>query len=98
MEHLGLRKDVDWVEFQLVVPDKVDERMKKISEHIQKRSGYKAVFYTNRKTLHIEAREAFKLIDKEFGKLYGTVPLTNKVIEKAIADYIPLVNLKYISG
>ena len=96
MEHLGLRKDVDWVEFQLVVPDKVDERMKKISEHIQKRSGYKAVFYTNRKTLHIEAREAFKLIDKEFGKLYGTVPLTNKVIEKAIADYIPLVNLKYI--
>lgn len=96
MERLGLRKDVDWVEFQLVVPDKVDERMKKISEHIQKRSGYKAVFYTNRKTLHIEAREAFKLIDKEFGKLYGTVPLTNKVIEKAIADYIPLVNLKYI--
>lgn len=96
MEQLGLRKDVDWVEYQLLVPEKCDERMKKISEHIQKRNGYYAVFYNDRKNLHAEALEAFKLIDKEFGKLYGTVPLTDKVIEKAIADYIPLVNLKYI--
>ena len=96
MERLGLRKDVDWVEYQLLVPEKCDERMKKISEHIQKRNGYYAVFYKDRKNLHTEALEAFKLIDKEFSKLYGTVPLTDKVIDKAIADYIPLVNLKYI--
>ena len=31
-----------------------------------------------------------------FSVLYGTVPLTEKVIEKALADYIPIVNLKYI--
>ncbi|MBQ8293228.1 MAG: hypothetical protein IJX78_05460 [Bacilli bacterium] len=96
MERLGLRKDVDWVEYQLLVPEARDERMKKISEHIQKRNGYRAVFYNDRKNLHKEALEAFKLIDAEFAKLYGTVPLTDKVIAKAIADYIPLVNLKYI--
>lgn len=96
MERLGLRKDVDWVEYQLLVPEKRDERMKKISEHIQKRNGYYAVFYNDRKNLHQEAFEAFKLIDTEFAKLYGTVPLTQAVINKAIADYIPLVNLKYI--
>ena len=96
MEHLGLKKDVDWVEYQLMVPDKADERMKRISEYLQKKYGYHAVFYNKRKNLLDEAKEAFKLIDKEFGKLYGTVPLTNRVIDKAIADYIPLVNLKYI--
>ena len=96
MEHLGLKKDVDWVEYQLMVPDKADERMKRISEYLQKKYGYHAVFYNKRKNLFDEAKEAFKLIDKEFGKLYGTVPLTNRVIDKAIADYIPLVNLKYI--
>lgn len=96
MEHLGLKKDVDWVEYQLMVPEKTDERMKRISEYLQKKYGYHAVFYNKRKNLLDEAKEAFKLIDKEFGKLYGTVPLTNRVIDKAIADYIPLVNLKYI--
>lgn len=96
MERLGLRKDVDWVEYQLLVPNKPDERMKKISEYIQQKNGYRAVFYNDRKKLHQEAFEAFKLIDVEFAKLYGTVPLTQKVISKAIADYIPLVNLKYI--
>ena len=96
MERLGLRKDADWVEYQLLVPEKPDERMKKISEYLQKKYGYHAVFYNDRKKLLGEAKEAFKLIDVEFGKLYGTVPLTEKVIDKAIADYIPLVNLKYI--
>ncbi len=96
MERLGLRKDADWVEYQLLVPDKPDERMRRISEYLQKKYGYHAVFYNNRKKLHGEAKEAFKLIDAEFAKLYGTVPLTEKVIDKAIADYIPLVNLKYI--
>lgn len=96
MERLGLRKDADWVEYQLLVPEKPDERMKKISEYLQKKYEYHAVFYNDRKKLLGEAKEAFKLIDTEFAKLYGTVPLTEKVIDKAIADYIPLVNLKYI--
>lgn len=96
MERLGLKKDVDWVEYKISIPENRDERMKKISEYLSKRHGYHAVFYSNRKKLHNEAQEAFKLIDKEFAKLYGTVPLTDKVINKAIADYIPLVNLKYI--
>ena len=43
-----------------------------------------------------EAFEAFKLIDIAFSGLYGTVPLTEEVIKKAIDDYIPLVNLDYI--
>lgn len=96
MEALGLSKDIDWVEYQIKVPNEPDERIQRISEYIQRRHGYYAVFYNDRKKLYNEAYEAFKLIDKEFGKLYGTVPLTDKVIDKAISDYIPLVNLKYI--
>lgn len=96
MERLGLKKDADWVEYQLMVPENQDERMKRISDHLQKRNGYYAVFYHDRKKLYKEAFDAFKLIDAEFAKLYGTVPLTEGVIKKAIDDYIPLVNLKYI--
>lgn len=96
MTKLGLVKDVDWVEYQLTVPSELDPKLSKMSDFLQQRNGYKLVTYTDRKTLLNDAYEAFKVIDVAFSKLYGTVPLTDKVINKAVSDYIPLVDLKYI--
>lgn len=95
-EKLGLKKEVDWVEYQVIVPEKLDERYAKISEYLAKRSGFQLVQYTDRKVLKKDAYEAFKVIDVAFSVLHGTVPLTEEVIDKAINDYIPIVNLKYI--
>ena len=96
MEKLGLEKEVDWVEYQLKVPSEIDPRLEKMSGFLQKRYGYKLIRYTDRKTLKADAYEAFKVIDVAFSGLFGTVPLTDAVINKSIADYIPLVNLKYL--
>lgn len=96
MEKLGLVKEVDWVEYLLTVPAQVDPKLVKMSEYLQKRNGYQLVTYTDRKVLSDDAFEAFKVIDEAFSSLYGTVPLTDIVINKALADYIPIVNLKYI--
>lgn len=96
MEKLGLMKDIDWVEFQIKVPTEKNEKLQQMSDFMQKKSGYKLQTYNDRKVLKEEAYKAFKVIDVAFSKLYGTVPLTDAVINKAICDYIPLVNLKYI--
>lgn len=96
MERLGLIKDIDWVEYQITVPKQSDPRIEKLSKRILERNEFKLVSYTDRNILFQEAFEAFKIIDIAFSKLYGTVPLTEKVIKKAINDYIPLVNLDYI--
>ena len=96
MEKLGLVKEVDWVEYQLTVPAEADPKLAKMSDFLQRKTGYTLVTYNDRKTLANDAFEAFKVIDEAFSKLYGTVPLTDAVINKALADYIPIVNLKYI--
>ena len=96
MTRLGLEKEIDWVEFQVFVPNEIDPRIDKISERIMKRHGFELVTYKDRKVLYEEAFDAFKVIDIAFSKLYGTVPLTEEVIKKAIDDYIPLVNLDYL--
>ena len=96
MERLGLVKDVDWVEYQIMTPTEPDAHIERLSERILKHHGFSIVTYTDRKKLYNEAFEAFKIIDVAFSRLYGTVPLTDKVIKKAIDDYIPLVNLDYI--
>ena len=96
MNKLKLEKEIDWVEYQLTVPTEIDPKLEKMSEFLQKRNNYKLVVYNDRKVLAKDAFEAFKVIDEAFSILYGSVPLTDKVIEKALADYVPIVNLKYI--
>ena len=96
MEKLGLIKDVDWVEYQLKVPDTVDPKIEKLSKYMQERNGYKLVMYNDRKALWKDGYEAFKLIDEAFSILHGSVPLTDAVINKVLKDNIPLINLKFI--
>ncbi|MBO5067217.1 MAG: GNAT family N-acetyltransferase, partial [Clostridia bacterium] len=68
----------------------------KLTDYLMTRNGFELVEYTDRKVLAKDAQEAFKVIDVAFSVLHGSVPLTDAVINKALADYIPLVNLKYI--
>ena len=96
MQRLGLVKDIDWIEYKIYVPDKVNERIERIANHLAEKGDYKVVTYTDRKLLYKEAFEAFDLIDVAYSKLYGTVPLTKEIIKNTIDAYIPLVNLKYI--
>ena len=96
MTNLGLVKDIDWMEFQVFIPEQTDPRIDKLSQRILERNGFELVTYTDRKVLYKEAFDAFKVIDIAFSKLYGTVPLTPAIIKKTIDDYIPLVNLDYL--
>jgi len=96
MEKLGLKKDIDWIEYLIRVPEKNDPRIERIAKHVQKKHDFQVVTYTDRKVLYNEAFEAFRLIDVAFSKLYGTVPLTPAVIKNVIDGYVPLVNLDYI--
>lgn len=96
MEHLGLRKDVDWFEYRINVPEILDPRFSRISNRICDKNGYSVVTYNSRKVLYNDALEAFKIIDIAFSKLYGTVPLTPEVIKHAIDGYVPVVNLDYV--
>ena len=96
MKRLGLEKDVDWIEYQITVPEGLDPHIERVTRHILERHDFELVTYKDRKVLYEEAIEAFKIIDVAFSRLYGTVPLTPAVIKKAVDDYIPIVNLDYI--
>ena len=96
MQNLGLVKDIDWVEYQILVPNEADPRIEKLCNRILERNNFSLVTYKKRKDLLDDANEAMKLIDIAFSHLYGTVPLTDKVIKQMIDGYIKLVNLNYL--
>ena len=96
MERLGLVKDIDWIEYKISVPSESVPRIDRMYKHVSEKCSYKIVTYKSRKVLAGEVYEIFDLIDLAYSKLYGTVPLTEKVVKKTVADFLPIVNLKYI--
>jgi len=96
MERLGLRKDIDWIEYKVKMPKQIDPRIAKMADYVEKKGDYTVVLYNDRKVLYKEAFDAFRIIDRAYSKLYGTVPLTERVIKSFIDAYIPLVNMDYI--
>ncbi len=96
MERLGLVKDIDWIEYRIRVPHEPDPLMDRMAHRLLERKGFSVSTYTDREHLRRDALEAFKVIDVAFSKLYGTVPLTDEIINNAVENYIPIVNLDYI--
>lgn len=96
LEALGFRKDADWVEYQISIPKEIDPRIERVANLVEKRYGFHRIHVAKNKDLPPYAREAFTVINEAFSKLYGVVKLTEGVIEKAIKEYVPLVNLDYV--
>ncbi|MDD3191652.1 MAG: GNAT family N-acetyltransferase [Bacilli bacterium] len=96
LETLGFVKDADWVEYQIGIPEKMDPRIERVSALVEKRYGFHRIHIKKNKDLYPYALEAFQVVNEAFAKLYGVVPLTDKIIEKSIKEYVPLVNLDYV--
>lgn len=96
LKQLGFNKEVDWVEYQIKMPSEIDPRLIKIADHVKNRYGYKVVKFKNKNDLNSYARKALNLVNEAFNELYAYVPLTEKMIDNYIRDYIPIVNKDYV--
>ena len=98
IEKLGYIKEVDWLEFQINVPDHADERNARIANVVSRR-------------LHIHELEIksiswlvknyydqiFDLLDEAYGVLYGTIPFTQRVRDSLISQFKLVLNKDLIS-
>ena len=97
LEKYGYSKDIDWIEFEVKVPEKVPEKIERIA-NIAKKKKKLTVFKTkSSKDLKPYAKEIFKVLNDAFEHLYGVVPLTEKQVEKYIEHYIGTIPHKFIS-
>ena len=97
MEQLGgWVKDNDYVEFKIIVPDKVPEKMVKIAEMIQKRYNLRVRKMTKQEINSGKGHEVFHLINDTFKDLYGFSELTDKQVDQYVKMYLPLADLNLI--
>lgn len=98
MERMGFKKDADWVEYRMTVPDKVPDKYMRIAEIVQRKYGLKIKKYTSRKKIKAEyGRALFELINESYADLYGYSPLSERQIEHYINLYIQVLRLRDVS-
>lgn len=96
LENLGFRKDIDWVEYEIRVPATPDEKIARIAEIARQRNKLTLLDLHHKKELLNYAEGIFRLIDSEYGKLYGTVPLTQRQVDSYIRQYFGFVTPDFV--
>ena len=100
MERLGgFRKDNDYMEYQVKVPEVVPDKFAKITEMVTKRYGLNIRKFTRRELVEGGwGRKIFELVNETYSNLYGYSHLSERQIDKLVVDYIKIADLNLISS
>lgn len=96
-EKLGLVKDVDWVEYQVQIPKEVNPRVTKISNRLLERNNYRIKHFSSKKELIPFLYKIFDIYNEAFAPLHGVIELTERQIDQYVKQYLPIINLDYLS-
>ena len=98
MEQLGgWKKDNDYVEYYLPMPDKTPEKFTKLAEMIESRYNLHVKKVTRKDIQNGYARELFKVINETYQDLYGFVTLTDRQIDQYVKSYLPALDLSLVT-
>ena len=96
LEKLGYVKDIDWVEYEINVPSKPNEKIARAANIVMKRNNLRLLDAKNKKELLKYAPDLFQLLCAEYQHLYGFVPLSEKQMDNYIDQYIGFVSPDFI--
>jgi len=97
LEKNGYSKDVDWIQYEIKVPAQIPDKVKQISELVQRKYNLKILNFKKAKDILPYATKMFYTYNEALKNLYGFVPLTEKQIKYYISQYFSMVNPKYIN-
>jgi len=97
LESFGFKKEVDWLEFNVFMPDSVPERIGRITEIAKKKYGVHVRKITKREVRKEGmGQKIFELINLTYGKLYNFTQLSPAMIDDYVDTYLGLLDLDYV--
>lgn len=98
MEALGFRKEIDWLEYKIFIPDSVPERIERLAKIIPEKYGVRVRKITRREIRKEKlGHKIFALVNETYKNLYNFTQLTEEMIDKYVNFYLGLIDLKYIT-
>ena len=100
MEQLGgFRKDNDYMEYRVTVPEVVPDKFARIAQMVRERYGLSVHKFTRRELIDEGwGRQVFHLLNATYKDLYGFSELSQSQIDKLVDDYIKLADLNLVTA
>jgi len=93
---LGYVKDNDWVEYQLTIPEKLDERIARAADIVLKWNNLHMLDAKHKNEILSYAPQLFHLLNKEYSHLYGATPLSEREIEHYTQAYFGFIHPDFV--
>ena len=95
----GFKKDNDYMEYLVTVPEVVPDKFAKVAEMIRKRYGLRVHKFTRHELVSEGyGRQVFELVNATYKDLYGYSHLSKRQIDKLVNDYIKIADLNLITA
>ncbi len=99
LEKLGFKKEADWIEFRIKIPEELPEKFTKIAEIVKERYELRVRTLTraeiNREKYGLKF---FELINNTYCDLYGYSRLSDKQINQYVSTYLGLIDLRMVAA
>ena len=96
LKKLGFVQDAEWKEYRVPIPKEIDPLFTKLSELCQRRFKLKPVQLKKHENLKPYVEEVLSLTNKCYADLYGYVPYSKEEMHHLAAQYLPMIDPKYL--
>jgi len=95
LKRLGYEKEVDWLEFEVKVPEEIPEKIVRVNNLIMKRSKLRLLDAKKAKEYKPYIPGFWKIIEEAYVDLFGAVPLSEKQKEFYTDQYFGFLIPEY---
>ncbi|MCJ7519424.1 MAG: GNAT family N-acetyltransferase [Anaerolineaceae bacterium] len=96
MQAAGYAKDIDWVEYELRLPEVLDERIARLSDTLMRRYNLRLLTFKNKKEILRYADALFDLLQEAYQHLYGVTPLSRRQVDAYIKQYFGFMSPDFV--
>lgn len=97
MELLGLKKEVDWLQVRINIPQEVPPRYARVAQYAREQIGLTVKKASRREVLRgTYGPKIFKLLNEAYAPIFGFSAFSPKQAQKFLDKYVPLFNMDMI--
>jgi GNAT superfamily N-acetyltransferase len=97
MELLGLKKEVDWLQVRINIPQEVPPRYARVAQYAREQIGLTVKKASRREVLRgAYGPKIFKLLNEAYAPIFGFSAFSPKQAQKFLDKYVPLFNMDMI--
>ncbi|MEI6456716.1 MAG: GNAT family N-acetyltransferase [bacterium] len=97
MVNLGFRKATDWIQFEIMVPKEIPDKVTRLADIVAEKYGLRLLHARKSKEILPYARKLFTLYNDAFRNLYGFASLNIAQMDAYTKQYFGFIRPEFIS-